>query len=81
MTFEKPRKFDGQKMVLIVFESAMAVLYFAIGIILLIAPLFHTVFQRAAINDGLRILLGAILGLYGLFRIYRSIKIISRRDR
>ncbi|MDR3219214.1 MAG: hypothetical protein LBU22_09630 [Dysgonamonadaceae bacterium] len=74
-------KFSGQELAMLIFDAVMAILYFVIGLILLFAPLFHSVFKSAHINDGLRMMLGIILGLYGMFRIYRSIRRLNLKDR
>jgi ABC-type nickel/cobalt efflux system permease component RcnA len=71
MRSENSNKFEGQKLGLLIFEGIMAVLYLIFAVVFLFPSLFHL---RLAVQDGLRIALGIILSLYGIFRIYRTIK-------
>ena len=75
MDSEKPDKYKIQRLGLFIFECVMAFFYVAISIILLFTPLFNRTIQ-----EGLRIGLGIICGLYGLFRIYRAYKKITWKD-
>ena len=63
-------KFDGQQLGWLIFECVMAVFYLVFAIVFLFPSLLHL---SIAIQDGLRIALGIILGVYGIFRIYRVI--------
>jgi hypothetical protein len=71
--FKKP---NGQNIALFVFESAMAVLYLVFGVIFLFTSLFDVALMKIMGADiySIKIALGVILGLYGIFRIYRAIK-------
>ena len=68
MDSEKTDKYKGIKLALFVFECAMAILYVVLGIILLFTPFF----KHPAFHSGLRIGLGIIFELYGVFRVYRA---------
>ena len=67
-------KYRIQRMGLFVFECFMAIFYVVISIVLLFSPLFNR-----SIQGGLRISLGVICGLYGIFRIYRAINKITQK--
>ncbi|MDR1436746.1 MAG: hypothetical protein LBI65_01375 [Candidatus Symbiothrix sp.] len=62
-------KREGQKLALFIFECVMAVLYLFIGIVFL-----FTSFYIYLIDGTVRIALGIVFGLYGIFRIYRALK-------
>ncbi|MDR0798272.1 MAG: hypothetical protein LBN18_00720 [Dysgonamonadaceae bacterium] len=70
MKTENSDKLNGQKLGWFIFEAAMAALYILFAIIFLFPSWFHL---HMAVQDGIRIALGAILGVYGVFRIYRVI--------
>ncbi|MDL2223358.1 hypothetical protein LJB98_04575 [Bacteroidales bacterium OttesenSCG-928-M11] len=53
-----------------IFECVMAVLYLAISYSFLFTSIFNTVI----VNPTIRQILGALLGLYGIFRVYRAIR-------
>jgi hypothetical protein len=57
------------KLALLIFECVMAVFYLIIGSVFL-----FTSFYLYLISGMIRIALGIIFGLYGIFRIYRAIK-------
>ena len=59
----------GQNPGLYIFECVMALLYITISCIVL-----FTQIGIDAISGNLRLALGIILGIYGIFRIYRAIK-------
>jgi len=67
-------KYNAQKLGLFIFECVMAFAYIALSIVLLFTHLLNH-----RIQDGLRIGLGVILGLYGLFRVYRAYLKIAQR--
>ena len=76
MEFNERKRFDGQKLGLFIFESIMAVVYVALSIVLL----FTSFFNRS-VPEGLRIGVGIVIGLYGLFRVYRAyIKITQKYE-
>ena len=60
---------------LLIFECFMALAYVGMSIVLLFTPLLSR-----NIQDGLRIGLGVILGLYGLFRVFRAYKKLTLKD-
>jgi len=64
-----PQKIEGQKLGMLIFECVMAVLYLLFGIALLFTSLFEN-----AISGWVRIALGGLLGVYGIFRIARAVK-------
>lgn len=72
----KLKKTDAQSIALFIFESAMAVLYLVFGLIFLFTSLFDAAIAKISGPDiySIKIALGVILGLYGIFRIYRAIK-------
>ena len=72
MDNEKSDKWSGQQLALFVFEAAMAVLYLVFAVVFLFPSLFH--FQFASQFEGIRVALGIVLGVYGIFRVYRVIK-------
>jgi hypothetical protein len=63
-----------QRLSLFIFECVMAVVYVVLSIILL----FISFFTRS-VPEGLRIGVGIVLGLYGLFRVYRAYVKINMR--
>ncbi|MCC8146284.1 MAG: hypothetical protein LIO93_07570 [Bacteroidales bacterium] len=69
------RQPDGQKLGWFIFECVMAVLYLLFGFLFLFSSLFDNIIQ-----GGLRIALGIVLGLYGIFRIFRAIKKIVQKN-
>ena len=75
MDSEKTDKYKIQRLGLFIFECVMALLYVAVSIILLFTPLFDR-----SIQGGLKITLGIICGLYGLFRVYRAYNKIAWKN-
>jgi hypothetical protein len=69
MNSENSDKLEGRKLVLLIFECVMAVLYPLVGILFL-----FTSWADYMIAGTIRIVLGVLFGLYGIFRIYRAIK-------
>jgi len=59
---------DKKQLTMTIFESVMSLFYLAFGIVLIATDFF------SAFGDILRISLGVIFILYGIFRIYRSCK-------
>jgi len=72
MENREPDRGKGQKLALLAFEAIMAVLYLFFAIIFLFPTLFP--FQFAQQFEGIRIALGIVLGIYGIFRIYRVVR-------
>jgi len=75
MDSEKTDENKVQRLSLFIFECIMAIFYVALGIVLLFTPFFNH-----SIQQGFRITIGIICGLYGLFRIYRAYIKISQRN-
>jgi hypothetical protein len=73
---KKKISYTGQMLGLFVFECVMAVVYIALSVILLFTPFFN----HSMIQGGFKIGLGIILGLYGLFRVYRAYVKIKQRN-
>ena len=73
-------KNKGQKLGLFIFECVMAVFYVCLSIIMLFAHWNY--FNNIDANGfkGLRIAVGIVIGIYGLFRIYRAYVKIKERD-
>jgi len=77
MDLEKNDKYDIRKSALFIFECAMAGLYLCLSV----ALLFTSFFNRT-VPEGLRIGVGIVIGLYGLFRVYRAyLKITQKMDK
>jgi hypothetical protein len=72
MNSKKSNRWGGQKIALLAFEGAMSVLYLVFAVLFLFPSLFHL--QFASQLESIRIVLGVILGIYGIFRVYRVIK-------
>ena len=68
-------KYNGQKAALFIFECVMAIVYVMSSIVLLFTPYFNR-----SVPGGLRIGVGIVFGLYGLFRIYRAYLKIKQRN-
>jgi hypothetical protein len=69
-------KLEGRDLALFIFECAMAVFYLLFACAFLFPSLFHIEF--ASQLEGIRVALGAVVGLYGIFRVYRATKKLSR---
>ena len=63
-----------QSLGLFIFECVMSVIYLIFGLLFLFTPVFANV-----INGWIRIVLGILLGIYGLFRIFRAVKKLRLR--
>ncbi len=63
------RDFQGKNAALQVFEGVMAFFYLAFAYVLLFTERFSD-----SIVSEIRLPLGILLGVYGLFRIYRAVK-------
>lgn len=68
-------KLEGQNLGLFIFECFMSVLYLAFGYILLFTLFFNNV-----VNGGIRIALGVLLGLYGIYRVFRAIRKVVQKN-
>jgi len=67
-------KYGGQKVSRFIFECFMAIVYAFASYVFL----FTHFFDNSILPRGMRIGLGIVLGLYGLFRIYRAYKKITQ---
>lgn len=67
---------NWQRLSLFIFECVMAVVYVALSVILLFTPFF-----TRSVPEGLRIGVGIVIGLYGLFRVYRAYVKINMRKK
>ena len=72
MDNKKTNKWGGQQLALFIFEAAMSVLYLVFSVACLFPSLFHL--QFAPQFERIVVALGIILGIYGIFRIYRVIR-------
>ncbi len=59
---------------LYIFECVMAILYLTLSFLFLFTNLFVD-----SIGGTVRILLGVLLGIYGIFRVYRALKKLFRK--
>lgn len=71
MTMNGASKPDGQKLVMLVCEAVMAVFYLVFAALFLFPEWFHL---QIVIQDGIRLTMGIVLTIYGIFRVYRVIK-------
>ena len=71
----RPKKNNIQKLGLFIFECVMSLVYVALSVILLFTPFFNR-----SVPEGLRIGVGIVIGLYGLFRVYRAYVKITQRN-
>jgi len=67
----------GQRVGLFIFDCFMSVLYLAFGIILLFTPLM----KKWLVPDGVKIGLGILFGLYGIYRVAMVTKRLIQRNR
>ena len=72
MDSKKSNMWSGQQLALFVFEAAMAVLYLVFSVVCLFPSLTRIHFEPQF--EGIRMVLGIILGIYGIFRVYRAIR-------
>jgi len=77
MDSENYDRFSGAKLGLFIFECIMALFYVAFGIILLF-DLLPMLTNR--IQEGFKIGLGIVLGIYGLYRVYIAYKKITQKN-
>jgi uncharacterized membrane protein HdeD (DUF308 family) len=64
---------DGQQLGLFIFDCVMSVLYLVFGIILLFVPF------QSLIPSQIKIALGVVFIIYGVFRVFRAKKRLSSR--
>jgi len=69
MQQREDRTFKQRNRALYVFECVMALMYLAFSVIFLFTELFIDTVQGTP-----RLLVGILLGIYGIFRVYRALK-------
>ena len=67
-------KQKGIQFGLLIFECGMAILYLFFAVVFIAPSIFH--FQLN-VQDSLRIMIGVIVGIYGLFRVFRCVNRIK----
>jgi len=72
------RKYNGLKLMSFLWESAMAVVFIVLCIILLLFPSYFQ--NNPVITGGIRIGLGIVFGLYGLTKVYRAYIKVKEKD-
>ncbi|GHV30976.1 hypothetical protein FACS1894177_04550 [Bacteroidia bacterium] len=77
MNFEKTDQYEGQKLGLFIFDCFMSVVYLVLSVILLFTPLL----KGWQVPEGVKIGLGVLFGLYGIFRVSRATKRMIQRNR
>lgn len=77
MSSENSGQYEGQKLGLFIFDCFMSIMYLALSIILLFTPLL----KNWLIPNGVKIGLGVLFGLYGIYRVARATGRIMRRNR
>lgn len=75
MNMEEPDK--GQRLSMFIFDCFMSVMYLVVSIILL----FTSLLKNWQIQGEIKIGLGVLFGLYGIFRVVRVAKMILRKNR
>lgn len=77
MNTEESGKYKGQRLGLFIFDCFMSVMYLVLSIILL----FTSFLENWQIQREIKIGLGVLFGLYGIFRVTRATKMILRKNR
>ncbi|MDR2622256.1 MAG: hypothetical protein LBC48_06700 [Dysgonamonadaceae bacterium] len=77
MNTEESGKYEGQRLGLFIFDCFMSVMYLILSFILLFTPLL----KNWQLQDGIKIGLGVLFGLYGIFRVARATRVILRKNR
>ncbi|MDR0613836.1 MAG: hypothetical protein LBG45_10295 [Dysgonamonadaceae bacterium] len=77
MNTEESDKYGGQRLGLFIFDCFMSVMYLVLSIILL----FTSFLENWQIQREIKIGLGVLFGLYGIFRVTRATKMILRKNR
>ena len=77
MSLENPGQHSSQRLGLFIFDCFMSVFYLALGIILLFTPLS----KNWAMPDGVKIGLGVLCGLYGIYRVTMATRRMIQRNR
>jgi hypothetical protein len=71
------QQYEGQKLGLFIFDCFMSVIY----LILSIALLFTPVLKSWQMSEGVKIGLGILFGLYGIYRVARATRKIVWKNR
>ncbi len=66
---EIKQKIGTKELILVAFESAMSVFYIFFAYLLLCTAAFGDIIGQTA-----RVIIGALLAIYGIFRIYRAVR-------
>jgi hypothetical protein len=77
MNTEEPGKYEGQKLGLFIFDCFMSVMYLVLSFILL----FTSLLKNWLMPESVKIGLGVLFGLYGIFRVTRATMRIIQRNR
>jgi hypothetical protein len=75
MNTEEPGKYKGQKLGLFIFDCFMSVMYLVLSFMLL----FTSLLKNWLMPEGVKVGLGVLFGLYGIFRVTRAVKIILQK--
>jgi uncharacterized membrane protein HdeD (DUF308 family) len=70
---ENTEKPDGQQLGLFIFDCVMSVLYLVFGIVLLFVPF------QSLIPHSVKLALGVLFIIYGIFRVFRAKKRLGSR--
>ncbi len=65
-----------QNQMLFIFECVMSVFYLGFACVFLFTGYFNE-----TVSGIVRLLVGILLGIYGIFRIYRALKKISEKEK
>jgi len=77
MSPENSDQEGGQRLGLFIFDFFMSVIYLVLSISLLFTPLWN----KWQMPEGVKIGLGVLFGLYGIFRVARVTKRMIQRNR
>jgi hypothetical protein len=76
MSAEESGKYKGQRLGMFIFDCFMSVMYLILSIILL----FTSLLKNWQIQHEIKIGLGILFGLYGIFRVARVWVIVRRHE-
>jgi hypothetical protein len=77
MDTEETGKYEGQRLGLFIFDCFMSVMYLVLSVMLLFTPLL----KNWQIQGEIKVGLGVLFGLYGIFRVTRAVKRIFQKNR
>lgn len=72
---ESNQRFKGRNLTLYIFECTMSIMYLLIAYVLIFTEYFSD-----GIAGSFRLPLGILMGVYGIFRVYRAIKKLLDKD-